>query len=285
MLEKEKPETGQIGDEILLTGAAREAYLNAPTEAPGANEGLSEAVARRDVNRLLAMVLSLQVVHDGALGLEDAEVVNEIEERWRTPPISLPPVEVEPRKDVKPDLTSEGDPRRNWTRAEAEKALDMRPALEAPGNCTSCNGELTIWHVCLACKARHEKEAQDANPTVVRLGAWLEHSRAHGHLHVAIPVDRAEELFELLTKNSPAVPDGPSVLTPAVHSTLLEMIGLADAGKCMACAGLLALHTHPDGVHGECVIKFAERHPEFAWWKQRTQILTLARKYNRGELR
>jgi len=49
------------------------------------NEQTFEVVARRDVNRLLALVLSLQVVHDGALGSEDAEVVNEIEERWRTP--------------------------------------------------------------------------------------------------------------------------------------------------------------------------------------------------------
>ena len=54
-------------------------------DVPGAKDGDSGAQARRDVNLLLAMLLSLQVVHDGALGLDDAEVVNEIEARYRTP--------------------------------------------------------------------------------------------------------------------------------------------------------------------------------------------------------
>jgi hypothetical protein len=241
MLEKEKPETGQIGDEILLTGAAREAYLNAPTEAPGANEGASEATCES-----CGAALSLHSWEGARRGVIGQRVCP-------APPISLQPVEVEPRKDVKPDLTSEP---RKWTRAEAEKALDMRPALEAA-------------------------------PTVTKLSEWLEHSRASGNLHVAIPCDRVEEILELLTKNSPAAPDGPSVLTPAVHSTLLEMIGFADAGRCMACGGPLWSPSqsgcHGEHSHGGCVVKFAERHPEHLRWKQRMNVLQLARKYARGE--
>lgn len=70
--------------------------FGALTGAPDAKAGLSEASARRDVNLLLAFVLGLQEQGNCTLSEADARTVNEIEERWRTPPISLPPVTVEP---------------------------------------------------------------------------------------------------------------------------------------------------------------------------------------------
>jgi hypothetical protein len=70
--------------------------------------------------------------------------------------------------------------------------------------------------------------------------------------------------------------------TPLVHSTLLEMIGLANAGRCMNCRG--EIDTHVYRRHVECPVKFAERHPEYLQWKQRVQVLMLATKYANGEL-
>lgn len=90
---------------------------------------------------------------------------------------------------------------------------------------------------------------------------------------------------------------GSEVPTPLVHSTLLEMIGLADADLCMACCRpLYAWKTDIPAGESGCVIGECSFHPvpdraqtpadagEALRWKQRTQILTLARKYLSGEL-
>lgn len=233
MSEKRKLETGNTGDPADATLGVPMPESSMPTAAPGAQDG-----GPNDPRRLRC----------GCLIHCSGHLRNEGD----------PPTDVA----LAHSAFAHGIPMpgpQNWTRAEAENALDMRPALEAA-------------------------------PTVLKLSEWLEHSGAHGHLHVAIPVDRAEELLELLTKNSPAAPDGPSaVLTPAVHSTLLEMIGFADAGRCMACGGPLWSPSqsgcHGEHSHGGCVVKFAERHPEHLRWKQRMNVLVLARKYARGEFR
>lgn len=105
----EHPRSGaQPGKESTSSASDGPPGTSAPHEAANAQSLASEAVARRDVNILLAFVLGLQELHNVALGSDDAAKVNEIEERWRTPPISLPPVTVEPRErqDVKPALSS-----------------------------------------------------------------------------------------------------------------------------------------------------------------------------------
>jgi hypothetical protein len=95
----------------------------------------------------------------------------------------------------------------------------------------------------------------------------------------------AENAYYRSDRLESAEPDlgGPKPGHMPAHSTLLEMIGLADAGRCMACAGEHITLAELSKMHGGCPIKFAERHPEFALWKQRTQILELARKYYRPE--
>jgi hypothetical protein len=150
--------------------------------------------------------------------------------------------------------------RRNWTRAEAEYALDPRPALEVA-------------------------------PLFTKLSEWLEHSRSSGNLHVAIPVDRVEEIIELLSKKSPAAPsEGRPAFTPAVHSTLLEMIAFAEAGKCMACGRPLGDDLAGCKL-GNCSFQPYKADPRTAvipgdeelHWRQRMNVLQLARKYARGE--
>jgi hypothetical protein len=56
------------------------------------------------------------------------------------------------------------------------------------------------------------------------------------------------------------------------------MIGLADAGLCMACAGEHRTLRDLSQMHSGCPIKFGERHHEYPRWKMRTQVLALARK-------
>lgn len=72
--------------------------------------------------------------------------------------------------------------------------------------------------------------------------------------------------------------------TPLVHSTLLEMIGFAATGRCMACGWPLKASADQGCVQGNCSFRPGEHNPEYPRWWQRTQILTLARKYLSGEL-
>jgi len=89
-------------------------------------------------------------------------------------------------------------------------------------------------------------------------------------------------LTELSREEGEAAFGGPKPGHAPAHSTLLEMIGLADDNRCMACAGPVV---HTFGLpHADCVMVFSERHPEYFKWKQRTQILALARKIRTGEL-
>ena len=78
--------------------------------------------------------------------------------------------------------------------------------------------------------------------------------------------------------------DPPAGFTAAVHSTLLEMIGLAASGRCMACGWPVRDSPVKGCVQGNCAFRPGEHTPEYQRWRRRTQILTLARKYLSGEL-
>jgi hypothetical protein len=129
-----------------------------------------------------------------------------------------------------------------------------------PHICPTCGNTCRITHTNSACLPAPALDAGNVAPE-----DWNAYYRA----------DRRDS----------AEPDlgGPKPGHMPTHSALLEMIGLADAGRCMACAGPL-WNTGQSGCHGDCVVKFAERHPEYFKWKQRVQILALARKYLAGEL-
>jgi hypothetical protein len=97
--------------------------------------------------------------------------------------------------------------------------------------------------------------------------------------------DQLRELgAEVKRLQSPrAAPDGPPEFTPAVHSTLLEMVGFAAKGRCMACGWPVKASPVEGCVQGNCSFRPGEHSEEYQRWWQRTQLLTLARKYAAGE--
>lgn len=73
-------------------------------------------------------------------------------------------------------------------------------------------------------------------------------------------------------------------ITPLVHSTLLDMIGFAATGRCMACGWPVKESVDQGCVQGNCSFRPGERTPDYQRWWQRTQLLELARKYISGTL-
>lgn len=61
-------------------------------------------------------------------------------------------------------------------------------------------------------------------------------------------------------------------------STMLEMIGFAATGKCMACGWPLKNSPDEGCVQGNCSFRPGEHSSEYARWWARTQVLTLARR-------
>jgi hypothetical protein len=69
------------------------------------------------------------------------------------------------------------------------------------------------------------------------------------------------------------------------HSSavLLEMIGLADAGRCMACGWPLASSAERGCATGNCSFRPQREEEPYLRWRERTGILVLARKLLAGK--
>lgn len=61
-------------------------------------------------------------------------------------------------------------------------------------------------------------------------------------------------------------------------AVLLEMIGLADSRRCMACGWPLESSEKRGCVIGNCSFRPQEHDEAYPRWHERTQILVLARK-------
>jgi hypothetical protein len=71
-----------------------------------------------------------------------------------------------------------------------------------------------------------------------------------------------------------------SSLIEAGHRSvvLIEMIRLADTGRCMACGWPLVSSESRGCVTGNCSFRPQPHEDSYARWHERTQILALARK-------
>jgi hypothetical protein len=67
-------------------------------------------------------------------------------------------------------------------------------------------------------------------------------------------------------------------------STLLEMIGLADAGRCMACGWPIHNLDAKGCLLGNCSMRSTQPDEFAVRWKHRSQVLIRARKYLAGNL-
>lgn len=99
---------------------------------------------------------------------------------------------------------------------------------------------------------------------------------------ISLPPPTVDPLQKLPNEEGEAKMFGPNH-----HSAMLEMIGFAATGKCMACGWPL----NPEGkfpakgcLQGNCSFRPVEHTTEYSRWWQRTQILSLARKYVAGEV-
>ena len=105
----------------------------------------------------------------------------------------------------------------------------------------------------------------------VEVRSWLGTEHEAEALRLAFEINRrAREVAPLAAARS------------ATEYLALEMIGFAATGRCMACAAPIASHAY--GSHADCPVRFADRHNESLRWKQRTQILALARKFAEANL-
>lgn len=73
-------------------------------------------------------------------------------------------------------------------------------------------------------------------------------------------------------------------MTMDMATTLLEMVGFAANGRCMACGWPLAESADKGCVQGNCSFRPSERDTEYGRWWTRTQTLTFAREYANGNV-
>lgn len=64
----------------------------------------------------------------------------------------------------------------------------------------------------------------------------------------------------------------------AVLETLVEMVRLADSGRCMACGWPLESSAARGCVLGNCSFRPQSDEQPYARWKERTEVLVFARK-------
>lgn len=192
-------------------------------------------------------------------------------------------------------VTSEGEARAHTPGtspiALAHSAYLRGPVARLKDGCSLC-GKPDCWY------ARHPLcEILDVLTRLGMLGhepVWREEWRLRADAPAADQVSSAvpsEEAAALGCRDSAVHPPRSGAVpgdTPLVHSTLLEMIGFAATGRCMACGWKLkptAIAVEDAGcVQGNCSFRPGEHNPEYPRWWQRTQILALARKYLKGEL-
>jgi hypothetical protein len=99
------------------------------------------------------------------------------------------------------------------------------------------------------------------------------------HIFVAAPISLPPVTVEPLPSN---VEEKQETLPPQFRSVMLDMILCVLEGRCMACSWPLSQSAERGCVQGNCSFRPGEHTPEYRSWKQRTDVLTLARKYYRG---
>ena len=75
-----------------------------------------------------------------------------------------------------------------------------------------------------------------------------------------------------------------SEVTAEFAMTLLEMVGLAAAGRCMACSWPVVEAAQHGCVQGNCSYRPDPHAVGYARWWARTQALTFARLYASGQV-
>lgn len=103
-----------------------------------------------------------------------------------------------------------------------------------------------------------------------------------GHEPVDVVVVNLDVLRFLLDRRELAAMAFPAEpLPPEFRSVMFDMILCVLEGRCMACSWPLAESAEKGCVQGNCSFHPGEHTIEYRSWKQRTDILTLARKYYR----